>query len=136
MKQGNKETREKEEGNQEKGNKETRKKEQKGKRNNERGKGREKERERKNKGSKQRATSCNMILMFTHKDIWNNVSPLDKKLLKMHAAEVHVFSDSVLCVGSQAMGETSGHVAKQRLDEHLECDTEVARGIDGKRVHF
>ena len=54
-----------------------------------------------------------MVLMFTHKDTWNDVSPLDKEFLKMHTAEVYVFSDSVLCVGNQAIRETSGHFEKE-----------------------
>ena len=33
------------------------------------------------------------------------ISPFDGELSKMHEAEVHVFSDSVLCMGKQAINE-------------------------------
>ena len=66
---------------------------------------------------KQRATSCKMILKFTHKDTWNDVSPLDRD----------VFSDSVLCMGNQAMGETSWQFCAKKDGMNLSSATRRSR---------
>ena len=43
--------------------------------------------------------------ILKEKRVCETIGPFNSELLKMQEAEVHVFSDSVLCMGKQAMNE-------------------------------
>ena len=77
---------------------------------------------------KQRATSCTRtqfppgrgaIFKSCEKNC-ETITSIDKELSKMHEAEVHVFSDSVPCLGKSAM-TTPEIKFTERWKEHLEC---------------
>ena len=53
----------------------------------------------------------------------------------MHDAEVHVFSDYVLCQGMQAM-TMLGIKFSERWKEHLAYCNETAQRIDGEKFQF
>ena len=61
--------------------------------------------------------------------------PFDRELSKMHDAEVHVFSDSVLCMGKGALKEPVIKLTN-RWNDYLEQYKESARIIDGEQVQF
>ena len=52
------------------------------------------------------------------KKVCETIRPFDQELLKMHDAQVHVFSDSVLCTGNEAMHEPNIKFTR-RWNEHL-----------------
>ena len=67
--------------------------------------------------------------------VCETISLFDGELSKMHDAEVHVFSDSVLCMGKGAMNEPEVKFTKI-WNECLEQYRESARRIDGEKIQF
>ena len=70
-----------------------------------------------------RATSCRQSPRFQSceaKKVCETTGPVDNELSKMHEAEVHVFSDSVLCLGNQAMNMPDTKAAVEIEWEKLE----------------
>ena len=64
------------------------------------------------------------------------MGPVDNELSKVHEADVHVFSDSVLCLGKQAMNMPEIGFT-EIWKEHLEYYKDTARRTDGKHsIHF
>ena len=61
------------------------------------------------------------------------MSPFDGELSKMHEAEVHVFSEVVLCMGKQAMNEPEIKFTG-RWNDYLEQYRKSARMVDGERI--
>ena len=51
------------------------------------------------------------------------IRPFDEELSHMHEAEVYVFSDSVLCMGNEAMHEPNLKFTR-RWKDHLAYDKE------------
>ena len=58
-------------------------------------------------------------LIFKNKRVCETIGPFDGDLSKMHEVEVHVFSDSVLCLGRGTMSEPDAKFTK-RLNGYLE----------------
>ena len=61
--------------------------------------------------------------------------PVDSEMSRMHEAEVHVLSDSVLCMGKQAMNMLEERFNK-RWNEYPEQYKESAKMIDGEQIQF
>ena len=66
-----------------------------------------------------------------HKGRWKVVSPIDSILSKIHQARVHVSSDSVLCVGTQAMSDATGKFTIWK-DHQRNGGTTISKGIISK----
>ena len=62
--------------------------------------------------------------------VCETISPFDGELSKMHEAEVHVFSHSVLCMGEHAMNEPEIKFTK-RWNDYLEQHRESASSHHG-----
>ena len=73
--------------------------------------------------------------VLRNKEVCETIGPVDNELSKVHKADVHVFSDSVLCLGKQAMNMPEIKFT-ERWKEHLEQYRESARMIDGDKVQF
>ena len=67
------------------------------------------------------------------KCLWDNLSFFDEGLSKVHDAEVHVFSDCVLCKGKGAMNEPEVKFTK-RWTGYLEQYKELARKSKDKKL--
>ena len=65
-----------------------------------------------------RESSCNLILHLRSSGnrFCETIGLFDKELPNMHDAEVHVFSDSVLCMGQGAMNEPEVKFTKRWND--------------------
>ena len=61
--------------------------------------------------------------------------PTNNELSKLHEAEVHIFSDSVLCIGEGANAESNEEFAKLRVDNLVHIPKRGTR-IYGHRVRF
>ena len=73
--------------------------------------------------------------VLRNQEVCETIGPVDNELSKVHNADVHVFSDSVLCLGKQAMNMPEIKFT-ERWKEHLEQYWESARMIDGDKVQF
>ena len=73
--------------------------------------------------------------ILTKQGVCGTISPFDGELSKMHDAEGHVFSDSVLCMGKGAMNEPEVKFTK-KWNEYLEQYRESARRTDGEKIQF
>ena len=73
--------------------------------------------------------------ILRNKSVCETTGPIDNELSKMHEAEVHVFSDSVLCPGKSATASSEIKFT-ERWKEHLEYYKETAKRIDGKHIQF
>ena len=67
--------------------------------------------------------------------VCETIRPFDGELSKVHEAKVHVFSDSVLCVGKGAMNEPEIKFT-DRGNDHVEQYRESARRNHGEKVHL
>ena len=69
----------------------------------------------------------NLLQVNTSSQIWRKqrvcetLTPFDGELSKMQDAEVHVFSDSVLCMGKGAMNEPAVKFTKRWTDYFEHC---------------
>ena len=63
------------------------------------------------------------------------ISLFDGDLSKMHDANVHVFLDSVSCMGKGAVNEPVVKFTKRRTD-YLEKNMECERRLDGEKIQF
>ena len=60
-----------------------------------------------------------LFQILRNKQVCETIGPIDNELPKVQETEVHIFSDSVLCLGELAMN-TPEIEFTERLIEHLE----------------
>ena len=70
-----------------------------------------------------------------NKKVRETHGPIENELSKVHETEVHVFSDSVVCLGKSAMNMPEIKFT-ERWKEHLEYYKDTAKRIDGKHIQF
>ena len=70
--------------------------------------------------------------ILRNKNVCETIGPVGKKLSKVHKADVHVFSDSVPCLGKQAMNMPEIKFT-ERLKKHLSYFKEIAKRISGEQ---
>ena len=70
-----------------------------------------------------------------NKKLSETVCPLDNELSKMHEAEIHELSDSVLCLGKSAMASPEIKFI-ERWEEHVLYHKDTAKRYDGKQNQF
>ena len=73
--------------------------------------------------------------ILRNKQVCETIRPIDNELSKMHAAEVHIFSEPVLCLGRSAMTTPEINFT-ERCKEHLEYCKDLAKIIVGQTIHF
>ena len=69
------------------------------------------------------------------KKVCETIRPVDSEVSKMHEAEVHVFSDSVLRLGKSAMNEPEIKLTKRWIEYLVHCK-ESARRFDAEQTQF
>ena len=73
--------------------------------------------------------------IFRIKEVCETSGPVDNEVSRVHEADVHVFSDSIVCVGGPAMNMSEIKFT-ERWTEHLGYYKNSARRVDGKQIHF
>ena len=78
----------------------------------------------------------NSSQMLRKQRFCETTGPFDGELLIVHEAEVHVVSDSNLCMGKQTMNETEIKFITKRWNAYLVQFWESARRVDGEQTQF
>ena len=80
---------------------------------------------------KLKRTFCSKISVSTHSEnVYQIVSPIDSFLSKIHWANVHVFSDSVLRLVMQAMSDATGNLNRRLASKRSQGGSTTSQGIN------
>ena len=86
---------------------------------------------------KRRTTVCRLCppSEILRNKIYETLGRIVNELSKKHETEVHVLSDSVLCLGNNSM-TSQGTTSTERWKGHLEHNKDIAKIIDGATIQF